>query len=538
MPANYRVTANRIAKALTHELTKAPWSSSALVASIDIEPAGGERVGSLRRPSLGIDVKQLDDFLAESLTSLKFSPHTITLFEVGLGAERWAFLSLMYSRGPRCAELACRQLREDLKKRFGVLLRLVVAPERKHSQTSLFTRTPDGSIPNETAEFSDHGVSLHRGFRVGRPLNLPLPEGVRDWRGYLFTSIDGSITRLIEDMMSASPVSSVDCPLEGLMALRVGTPLRLPEFEALTPGVTLPVIGVQALLAPGIGPIGESEVLLVEARNDRACDVGRASKVMFELPSAEELSSAGIELNDEERALHTQLQCIRDAALILHDRDVTMGAALPTQLASSEGDTSGQLRFTRAERVVSSVIRFMQEQILGWRDCLEYPPTLLVSRPTFPDQDEVRRLLDLASYQVDHCGHPEFSSACLEPASILYPNGRFIIAEALVAGGYTAEAQSIPRLLHEAYYNRKLHLLEPQEYSRPGDALHLKRGKYGFINNLQIASKLLGLPILEPGLLRPALNASARRKNLDRINANRLGDAIREQQQGLLERLW
>jgi hypothetical protein len=538
MPANYKMTANRIAKALTRELTKASWSTSALVASIDIEPEGSERTVPLGRPSLGIDVAQLDDFLTESLASLNFSPHTITLFEVGLGQERWAFLSLIYSRGPRCAEQACRHLRDELKNRFGVLLRLVAAPERGNASAALFDRSQESVLSGGLPEVSDPGVSTHRGFRVGRRLGLPLPAGVGDWRRYPFTSIDGSITRLIEDMMSAAPACSPDCEVEGLMDLRVGTPLRLPEFEALSPGVTLPVIGVRALLAPGVGPVQEGEVVLVEARNGRACDVGRASQIMFELPDAEELRRAGIELNSDERALHTQLQSIRDAALILHDRDVTIGAALPTHLASSEGDESGRLRFTRAERVVSSVIRFMQEQILGWRDRLDVPPTLLVSRPTFPDEDEVKRILDLASYHVERCGYPSVSSATLEPASILYPSGRLMIAEALVAGGYTDEARSIPRLLHDAYYNRKLHLLGPQENSRPGDALHLKRGKYGFINNLQVASKLLGLPILEPELLRQALNASARRKNLDRVNATRLGDAIREQQEQLLERLW
>lgn len=538
MPANYRMTANRIAKALTHELTKASWSTSALVASIDIKPEGGERAAPLGRPSLGIDVAQLDDFLVESLATLNFTPHTITLFEVGLGPERWAFLSLIYARGPRCAERVCRELRKDLKNRFGVLLRLVAAPERGNSSAAVSGQPQDGGLPIRLPKMPDLGVSTHRGFRVGRPLDLPLPDGVGDWREYFFTSIDGSITRLIEDMMSASPISFPDRPVEGLMDLRVGTPLRLPEFEALTPGVTLPVIGVRARLAPGMGPIGEGEVLLVEARNGRACDVGLASQVMFELPDAEELRHAGIELNHDERALHTQLQSLRDAALILHDRDVTIGSALPTQLASSDDHNSGQLRFTRAERVVSSVIRFMQEQILGWRDRLNNPPTLLVSRPTFPDEDEVKRLLDLASDYVDQFGQLGLSSASLEPASILYPNGRLIIAQALVAGGYCEEARSIPRLLHEAYYNRKLYLLEPQESSRPGDALHLKRGKYGFINNLQVASKLLGLPILNPDLLRPAINASARRKNLDRVNATRLGDSIREQQKRLLDRLW
>ena len=535
---NDQVTGNRLAKALTGALAKVPWSSAALVASIDIEPAERERTVPCGQRGLGVDVARLDDFLAESLAHLNFSPHTITLFEVGLGSQRWAFLSLMYSRGPRYVEVVCRQLREDLRERFGVLLRLVATPERTDTKAAISSHSRDGVFTSQLAATSDTGVSLHRGFRVGRPLAVPLAPGVKDWRGYPFTSIDGAITRLIEDMIFASRLSSADARAKGSMELRGAIPLRLPGFEALTPGVTLPVIGVRAVLTPGEHMIEQAEIQLVEARNSRACEVGRASKIMFDLPSVEGLQAIGAELDEDERALHAQLQNIRDAALILHQRDVTLGAALPTELASSLQDESGQLRFTRAERVVSSVIRFMQEQILEWRDRQEDSPSLLVSRPTFSDKDAVKRILELAAHKLDSLGDRKIRSAQLSPATLLYPHGRSIVAQALIAGGHVYEARMIPRLLHDAYCNRKLYLLGPHEFSRPGDVLHLKRGKYGFINNLQVASKLIGLPILGHDLLRPALNASVRHKNLDKVSAARLGDAIRGQQELLLDRLW
>jgi hypothetical protein len=259
---------------------------------------------------------------------------------------------------------------------------------------------------------------------------------------------------------------------------------------------------------------------------------------MFDLPAGAELRSSGIELNADEMKLHTQLQSIRDAARILHDRDVAIGADLPIQVARVERDPSKSLRFVRAERVVSLVMRFMQEQILRWRDELDEPPALLVSRPRFKDLVSADRVIDKAAAQLAPYGQLGVNSMRLEPASLLCPEHRAIIVQALIAGKHRRELNLIPGLLHDAYCNRKLHLLEQDESSLPGDALHLKRGKFGIVNNLQVASAVLDFPLFDTELLRRAFNVSARRKNIDGASATLLGGLIRKQQAKLLDRLW
>jgi hypothetical protein len=120
----------RLARELSRELAKLTLPSQARVASIDITPVGAEESVQCGRRGFGINVEQLNQFLRDNLTTLDFSPHTIQLFEVGLGSQRWAFLSLLYSHGPRQADVVFRPLRDELKRRFGVLLRLVASPER------------------------------------------------------------------------------------------------------------------------------------------------------------------------------------------------------------------------------------------------------------------------------------------------------------------------------------------------------------------------------------------------------------------------
>ena len=101
-------------------------------------------------------------------------------------------------------------------------------------------------------------------------------------------------------------------------------------------------------------------------------------------------------------------------------------------------------------------------------------------------------------------------------------------------GGVANCASSLEELfsqvVHDAYCNRRLHVVSYDETCHPGDILPIKRGRFGYLNNLQVASAVLSLEPLPDDLLRRTWNASRRSKSLDKRHERQLSDAIQERQ--------
>jgi len=73
-------------------------------------------------------------------------------------------------------------------------------------------------------------------------------------------------------------------------------------------------------------------------------------------------------------------------------------------------------------------------------------------------------------------------------------------------------------------------VVSPDEACHPGDILPIKRGRFGYLNNLKVASAILSLEPLPDDLLKRTWSASRKSQSLDKRHERQLTDAIQEWQ--------
>jgi hypothetical protein len=504
----------RLAKALTEELTLAPWSTPSCVASLAMHPTDGDRA-TPTVSGIGVNIDRLSQFLAEHLERTGLRPYNINLITVTFGRQ-WSYLSLVCPRvrygayTPKEREGAYRDLRQELLEQFDVRLRLVVtAPQPRTARVFV------PGIPPHTSGLAQEQFELPYGSSDPASLERYSPQRPRspfvsDWSTLHLCSIDSKGTRRFEDIIGEGPDGG---PEHQLVDLRVCMPLALREFQSLTPhrGV-LPALGMQTLLG-ATGDVAHRAVRIVEARNAEALDVREASAVLQRMNN-EEIKHPAEEFLMAPKTL-SMLSRLPQVVARIHMGQLARGEVDLVTLGRIGPSESQALMLSKAEVLVQRIMRFSQSCILNWRDTLASPPSLLVSRPEVLKDQRAERLLKLLG-----CNTEE----------LLDPRNADRLLMAIRHRDAPGLEEMFSQVVHDAYCNRRLQLVDPSESCRPGDILPIKRGRFGYLNNLQVASAVLSLEPLPEELLRRTWKASRRSKSLDKRHERQLSEAIQERQ--------
>lgn len=515
-PSNREMAGARLAKALTEELTRASWSAPSCVASLNMRSCeDGRTVPAV--PGLGVDIDRLSEFLGDHLERTGLRPYAINLITVTFGRQ-WSYLSLVCPRmiyglyTPKETEVAYRNLREELLGKFDVRLRLIVtAPKPRVGRIVV----PDGSSQvggltpgGEQLPPSNSPIGSGSHVRdVSRRLRSPL---VADWSALHLCSIDSRGTRCFEDIVGEGPESNA---AKQMIDLRVCMPLALREFQSLTPdrGV-LPVLGMRNLIGAS-GDVAHTSVGIVEARNAEALDVREASVVLQALRGdGDESSVNAFSMEPKTIAMLSRLPEV--AARIRVVQRARRGIDLVTLGRAKESELHAQI-LPKAEVLVQTIMRFSQSCILKWRDQMSQPPSLLVSRPEVIRDERAERFTKLLD--------------CTFESLVDVRNaGTFL--EIIRKIGESSLEELFSQVVHDAYCNRRLHVVSPDEECHPGDILPIKRGRFGYLNNLQVASAVLSLEPLPIDLLKRTWNASRKFKSLDKRDERQLTEVIHKRQ--------
>ena len=526
-PSNREMAGARLAKALTEELTRASWSAPSCVASLAMRASEDDRAEDDRAvlavPGLGVDIDRLSHFLGEHLERTGLRPYAVNLITVTFGRQ-WSYLSLVCPRtryGVHTAketEVAYRNLRQELLEQFDVRLRLVVTaspPRAARVVVPDLTLQADGLTAGQLKLPALSGGSISRYTDSTPRLRSSL---VADWSDLHLCSIDSKGTRCFEDIVGEGPSSD---PREQVFDLRVCVPLALREFQSLAPqrGV-LPAIGMQTLLGEA-GEVLHHTVGVVEARNAEALDVREASAVLRRMH--EGASGHAFSEFSMVPKTRTMLSRLPEVASRIQVGQMARGEIDLVALARSRMSESQVEMLSKAELLVQIIMRFSQVCILNWRDELASPPSLLVSRPEVIKDVRYERLTKLLGCEAQDL---------VDPRNV----ERFL--EAIRKRGVLELQELFSQVVHDAYCNRRLELVSPSEACCAGDILPIKRGRFGYLNNLQVASAVLSLEPLPEDLLRRAWKASRRGKSLEQRHERQLTEAIQERQTELFGMLF
>lgn len=523
-PANRNMTGGRLAKAIAAEFGRAHWSTPSCVASLalhseDALPAA--RSGS----SAAIDISQLSEFLSEQLTRTGLRPSTINLVTVTF-EEQWNYLSLICpkipygERRPSDIEGAYRQLRQELLDKFDIRLRVVVtAPRRQLAERGPNEASAFFAPPLQPSPFTHQSSELPTSHATNIAHRLR-PSTLTKWSDLHLCSIDSKGTRRFEDLIGEGTQSSAEADL---FDLRVCVPLAVRDLQCIAPeqGI-VPMLGVQAHIGYS-GEVAHSNIAVVEACNSHALEVNDASSMLdpnwlLGNGGANEHIPAPLVMRTQQLVTRLPEAVARIRRGREARREVTSLQVYRPTDANCNTNT-----LLKAEVLVQVIMRFAQSCILTWRDQLPRPPALLVSRPTVVGDAKTDRLASIAG-----CCHDDL----IDPAKI----DSYVRTIRNVGGELLVE--QFAQVVHDAHCNRKLHLVHPDDVCIAGDILPLKRGRFGYINNLQAASAALGLDPLPNDLLRYALSASKKPKLVETRHERQLSDLIRTRQRELLELLF
>jgi hypothetical protein len=523
-PSNRNMAGGRLAKAIAAEFGRAHWSTPSCVASLALQSEGtlpAARSGS----SAAIDISQLSEFLSEQLTRTGLRPSTINLVTVTF-EEQWNYLSLICpkipygERRPADIEGAFRQLRQELLDKFDIRLRVVVTTPRRqvteaspHAAKSIFDLSPHP--PSLTSESSELTTS-----HLAKNTNRRRTVTLSDWSALHLCSIDSKGTRRFEDLIGEGTQSFGETDH---FDLRVCVPLPLRDFQCISPeqGI-VPMLGVQAHISPS-GAVPHSSIAVVEARNAQALEVNEATSMLDPNWLSEDVGKRVHTPTLPARKTRQLVTRLPEAvARIRRGQDARREVA-SLQIYRPADPNCNTNALLKAQVLVQVIMRFAQSCILTWRDQLPCPPALLVSRPAVVRDAKTARLASLAG-----CCYNDLIDPALIDSNV--KTIRSVGGELLV--------EQFAQVVHDAHCNRKLHLVYPNDVCIPGDILPLKRGRFGYINNLQMASATLGLEPLASDLLRCALSASNRSKLVKTGHEQQLSDVIRTRQRELLDLLF
>lgn len=522
-PANRNMTGGRLAKAIAAELGRASWSTPSCVASLALHSEDTDPLaGSALSPT--IDIGQLSDFLGEQLARTGLRPSAINLVTVTF-EQQWNYLSLICpkipygERRPADIEGAYRQLRQELLDKFDIRLRLVVtAPRRQGAGAGLQEARPffesHPTVPHLTHQSSEftRPYAPHASYRR-------LPLNLADWSSLHLCSIDSKGTRRFEDLIGEGPQSSLEAEH---FDLRVCVPLAIRDFQCIAPDEGIvPMLGIQAHIGQS-GEVTHPRVGVVVARNSHALEVNEAS-AMLDPNWLPEDSGVVVPPHSplliKTRALVARLP--EAVARIRHGQHARreVSSLQIYRPADSDDNTHALIK---AEVLVQVIMRFSQSCVLTWRDNLPQAPALLVSRPTVVRDMKAERIASI-------------TGCCYE--DLLDPTKTESHVKTIRNAGGDSLVEQFAQVVHDAHCNRKLHLVYPDDTCVAGDILPLKRGRFGYINNLQATSAALGLDPLPCDLLRYALNASKKSKLIETRHERQLSDLIRTRQRELLDLL-
>jgi hypothetical protein len=480
---NQDMAGEKLAKAMADELTRSSLGVGSCVASFDIY-SDGTASADFSSGRSDVDVDALADFLRENLRECRLKPHTVNLVTVTFG-KKWSYLTIVCSkeslRGRSQSELEAsfRSLRKEFQEKFDIRLRLVLQPppsthvaERfdtlRADEERLAEERP--SLQGALATLVDNSTDSRR--VVGRPGRLA------DWSGLYLCSVDSAGVRQIEDVFGEGPESD---PTSGAFDLRVCHPLAIKDLNSLEPTRDLqPALGIKALVGSS-GELLRSEVDLVIARNSRALDAGLATRMIdAESRLPEEQSVDWSRAVDDPRLIYL-LSRLKGLAGKVAENERLRGDVGVLDLTTPADEIGHSRVMRRAEVLVASIMRFTQRCIMRWRDNLDNRPSIIVSRPALKSDRALEKIL-----AVLEC----------DESQILDPGKNREQADCLRRLGRPELVKTLADVVSAAYNSRRTVVVGPEDFCRSGDVLPIKRRGYGFINNLQVASAVLGFDSL------------------------------------------
>lgn len=511
--ANREMTGGRLAKTLSEELNRTHWSSPSCIASLSIHTSDDIDTDKVSNASHGVDVDRLREYLGQRIAQTGLRPYALNLITVTFG-KQWAYLSLICPRirldgfTSREREATYRQLRHDLLVHFGVRLRLVLtapsAPKRPSTLPPVGLcagRLSDNTVATSwCAQPRDKSIESH----VGETPSVVF-RGLPDWTNLYLCSVDSRGARRLEDIVGEG---SETCKQSRNFDLRICHPLALHELRSLSPEAgTLPAIGVQALVG-STGELMRGAVRVVAASNSCALDVYTASSML----RAEEDAATGGTAGEVLRRLYSIAGRIRSAQSVASGVTVlNLGRAR---------DTEGEpCVLPRAEVLIESLMRLSQSCILNWRNSLVDPPSLLVSRPVIEQDDRSERLMSVLNCELQDLIDQSKMKA---HSAILCERGGERLLEVFA------------QVVHDAYCRRKLQVVAPHAPCLAGDVLPIKRGRFGQLNNVQVALAALGEDPLAFEVVQSAWRITNKNETATGIAAQQTFACIRQKQ----ERIW
>jgi hypothetical protein len=517
---NQNMAGERLAKAITDELTRSSLGVGSCVASFNIcSEASGPWVLSEARSEL--DVVGLTDFLRENLQLYRLKPHSVNLVTVTFG-KQWSYLSIICSREslrgrPRGElESSFKSFRQEFLDRFDIRLRLVLQPvpsERGGKQIGLEDENAAGtrgSLQRELANLIDSSPDPRPLVdRIGRLSN---------WSKIYLCSADPRGIRQIEDIFGEGPESNAE---SGIFDLRVCHPLAIKDFNSLDPARDIqPALGVNGLVGDS-GELLSSSVSMVAAKNWIALDAGLATLMIdssFEY--REDLSEYYAQINSVDPRAANVLSRLKVLAQRVAETERLKGDVSFVDLATPADELGNSRVMRRAEVLVGSIMRFTQRCIMNWRDNLEDRPTIIVSRPSLRSDKSLEKILAVLD---------------CEGAQLLDPAKNRGQAEVLIQRGRPELVKSLADVISAAYNSRETVIVGPGDLCRRGDVLPIKRRGYGYLNNLQVAAAVMGFAPISFELMSNITNPSRLRRSIAKNNSSALDREVRNRKERLLE---
>jgi hypothetical protein len=444
---NKDMAGERLAKAITAELTRSTIGLGACIASLDLRADGQLKPSKDSRQS-ELDITSLTDFLRDNLGRLSLKPHTVNLITVTFG-KKWSYLSIVCSKeslrghSRRELESGFKLLRQELLERFGVRLRFVTHPaptDNELENASFKAGVHLGLRAEQSTPQSTLATLINRS--VVDDTVSPLAKALTDWSDLLLCSVDARGACQIEDVFGEGADSNREL---NHFDLRVCHPLAIKDFNSLNSGSEgYPALGIQSLVGSE-GELISADVDLVFAKNFAALDADLATAII-DINSQDVAKQDGVVEADTavDLQLRQLLLNLKGVANRVEKRAAFNREIGVLELASAQDSVNAPVIKNRAEVLVGSIMRFTQRSIMHWRDRLELRPAILVARPMLKSDRSLGQLLEILQ---------------CEATEILDPTKNQAQTDLLLQAGHPEMVKTLARCIAGAYNTRKMVVL-------------------------------------------------------------------------------